>query len=334
VVQAKLNRYEAGTMLMPNGNKVCALWKNEIFVSNSNPAQDVEVHDLAVKDSTFYTCGEVQLSTAAKNTQAMMWANNVPTLLPSKSYNSTANAICVANGNVYVLGAESDFGLPPVAVLWINGVSTRLILGAISNSGVDMLIEGTDVYALAYQTFVNNNNTELLITKNGNIIQRITSTSEIYGYRFAKSGNTFYAVGSSFDATASKFIPKYWKNEVSYLINGFSNSEVKGIALHNDSMFACGYRTNIDQKYTPCFWYNTFDPVSNLKGSLGSSAEDIVWHNNQIYAVQNADKNGDSKFKSFLTVTATTNYLGNDITEITNPNNYPTQVKRIIVKLN
>jgi hypothetical protein len=330
----RLNRYEAGNMLLPNSNKVGVLWKNENFVSQSDATQDVTVKDLAVKDSTFYTCGEIQIGTATKNTQAMMWVNNVPTLLPSNSYNSSANAIVVANGNVYVIGYESDFGMPAVAILWINGVATRLLPAQIYNIGIDMIIDGTDIYTLVHQTYAFNNNTSLLIVKNGTIIQTITSTDEIFGRRLAKSGNNFYIAGSQFDANNSDFFPKLWKNQNSLLINGLPSCELKGITLANDSFFACGFRSDINLKYEPCFWYNFAEPVSSNMGSFGSSAEDIVWYNNQLNSLQNYDQDGNNQFKSYLLVTATANYLGSSITQLTNPNNYPTLAKRIVVKLN
>jgi hypothetical protein len=107
-------------------------------------------------DVAVYVAGSVY-SKSAYNTQAVVWTNGVPQILPTTKW-AVANAVASINGNTYVVGQQYSDQQLPTPVVWINGVATVLNNGNISGSATAIYYDGVHVWIAGYLYALNSKN--------------------------------------------------------------------------------------------------------------------------------------------------------------------------------
>jgi hypothetical protein len=110
--------YVAGFESDEAGNAMPALWTNGVIQYLGTDTGFA--NDVTVDGSNIYVAGSVGIYPQ----YATVWENGRQTQL--SSFNSSATAVQVVNGTVYVCGAESDESYTQHATLWVDGVAEHL----------------------------------------------------------------------------------------------------------------------------------------------------------------------------------------------------------------
>lgn len=246
--------YVSGSINVYSSNPEGILWKNG--VATMLP-QFIRTTGVAVNGNDVYVVGIANTSTAA------IWKNGVMTNLENTSYYSTANAVTVQDGAVYVAGASNSVGSAR-ATYWRNGIATNVpnTTNAITSISVAnaMALNGRDIYLAGYAYTGWGGNTVAAYWKNGivvNLQDASLSRTNSYATGICTNGNDVYVVGYSPNGAM------YWKNGTeTKLGDGSQNSNAYAITLQGSDIYVVG---NDDAKLGATLWKNgvasTFGPV-------------------------------------------------------------------------
>lgn len=138
--------YVVGTLTL--GGDVAVVWENGVPRPLTDRKGDASARAVFVYGEDVYVAGEVY--TAARGCwDAVVWKNGVPQVLEAcETGNAQVTAMAVSNGDVYVTGYVYQYtGHPKVmAVIWKNGVLTRLTDGSVGAIAEAVAVSGNDVY--------------------------------------------------------------------------------------------------------------------------------------------------------------------------------------------
>ena len=130
---------------------VAKYWKNgvDITLGNTSGFAYSIASSIAVVGSDVYIAGFGPGGVNAGKT-ARYWKNGVAAILPTESnYESAANAITFAGGDLFVAGYEIVGGTS-VAKYWKNGTLVRLTDGTRNAVANSIAVVGSDVYVAGY----------------------------------------------------------------------------------------------------------------------------------------------------------------------------------------
>jgi hypothetical protein len=234
--------------------------------------------------------------------KAVLWKNNVLTVLDSGQYGARAFAVAVANGNVYVAGFEGSPSGNDVAVLWTNGVPTTLTDGTGTGIAYGVAVSGNDVYAVGdevtYNTSIGNYVQAAMCWKNGaptvlnsglpvsgNFILNAGATA------IAADGSDIYIagfVGANTETAPNTYtdepVVTYWKNGVpTSVTSGLEYAQTSGIAVQNGHVYVSG---QLCATFTPdcsvaTIW--TDGVASSLTPNLLSAASGVAVSGSNVY---------------------------------------------------
>jgi hypothetical protein len=239
--------------------------------------------------------------------KAVLWKNNVVTVLDSGTYGARANAVAVANGHVYVAGFEGSSTSESVAMLWTDGTPTKLTEGSVSGSAGGVAVVGTDVYVAGsettYNTTLGTYVTSAMYWKNGLptvLNSGLAAGSGIFipnaaATSIAVEGSDVYFagfVGSQIETAPNTYrdepVVTYWKNGVATSVStGLEYALAYGIAVQNGQVYVAGSlcATLTPQCSTATLWTNTI--ASSLTPNLLSAASSVALSGSNVYAAVN-----------------------------------------------
>jgi hypothetical protein len=264
--------------------------------------------------------------------KAVLWKNNVLTVLDSGIYGARAFSVAVANGNTYVAGFEGSPSGNDVAVLWTNGVATTLTDGTGTGIAEGVAVSGADVYVVGYQVSFNQSLGSYvqaaMYWKNGSPIVLnsglpTSGTSQFIpnagATAIAVDGADIYIagfVGAQTETAPNTYtnepIVTYWKNGVATSItSGLEYAATSGITVQNGHVYVSG---QLCATFTPdcsvaTLW--TDGVASSLTPNLLSAASGVAVSGSTVYASVNvADTTGNTAAMSTngdFTALSTTN---------------------------
>lgn len=179
--------------------------------------------DKDITDGTFYSYAyDIALDEAgrpyivgyvAKPHQiATLWQNGTQVELTNGSSNARANAIFLADGDVYAGGFENNSNGISMATIWKNGLGVRLTDGTYQAEVLSIYVIGNDVYAGGWQ-YDGNDQPQAMLWKNG--IPMDLDTQEQKSSAITKItlvGNDIYACGGLGSDIAAEYRAVVWKN--------------------------------------------------------------------------------------------------------------------------
>ncbi len=179
--------------------------------------------------------------------------------------------------DIYLAGYDATNSSANAAIIWKNGVRTKLTNGNFSAQAYAVYVSGNDVYAAGYE----NDGTGALpkVWKNG-VGTILSNVYESYAYNVAVSGNDVYVAGEingppSLTATV-------WKNGTPMTLNtGTLGSFAMGLFISGSDVYASGNMFTSNSEYLPAIWKNgTVSYPSAVKGVVQS----VFVNNNDVYA--------------------------------------------------
>jgi len=213
--------------------------------------------DPSTQGPIVYLAGSyTDLTRGTGGNQAAYWKNDSLNVLPGGT-SSTANAIFVSKGDVFVTG-EVD----AQPAYWKNGVMTSLSHGLYYDAGTAIAVNGTDVY-IAGTGFNTLGHFVAGYWKNGVYNQLSSDKNNAYCSGIAISGNDVYFAGYESNPASGKPIlqGKCWKNGVPIdLTGGESSTSLNDIFISDKDIYVCGYLTESSgtngQRSTAKCWKN------------------------------------------------------------------------------
>ena len=233
--------------------------------------------------------------------QAVLWKNNVMSVLDSGTYGARAFSVAVANGNVYVAGFEGSATGNDVAVLWTNGVPTVLTSDAGYGVAYAVAVSGTDVYVGGSYYIVDPitqaTSSSIEYWKNGTPVVLSTVGGAINS--IAVDGSNLYFAGDVITTTETSPnnyveapVVTYWENGVATsLTNGLSATQTTGIVAQAGDVYVSGAlcsTVTLDCEAT--YWKN--GTAVSVAPNLTSAASSIALDGSNIYVSVNVTASG------------------------------------------
>jgi hypothetical protein len=192
----------------------------------------------------------------------------------------TITSMAVANGHVYVCGADETAG-PGVKViatpyLWTDGkpailphTSDSATASVVFTDGSDVYVAGTDATPMA---------NAITVWKNGKT-SAVFSTGMSTVSGAAINGRDIYIAGDNSPMGGPIFSPVCWKNGVIDVLSNSLFSSTSGICVDKNDVYVSG-TIDADAMY----WKNGA-PISLTSSSSGSSANAITVAGDTLYVV-------------------------------------------------
>jgi hypothetical protein len=229
--------------------------------------------------------------------KAVLWDNNVATILDSGNYGARAFSVAVANGNVYVAGFEGSATGNDVAVLWTNGVAATLTNDAGPGVAYAVAVSGTDVYVGGNYTAINpatgelstaveywKNGTPTILAQGGGISAIAVDGSNIY---FA--GDLYTTTETSPNNFTVAPTVTYWENGVATsLTNGLSGTQTTGIVAQDGHVYVSGALCSSSTLTCEATYWKDGTAIS-VAPNLASAASGIAVDGSNIYLSVNVD---------------------------------------------
>lgn len=267
--------YVAGSQINANSKYVATYWKNGVATSLTNGTNNAYATSIAVVGSDVYVAGFERNASSVE--QARFWKNGTVTQLATVA--SRANAIFVANGNVYVAGYElNTITNKAMAKYWtIN--SSGNITSQILNSSItqdaqlhDIQVVGSDIYTAGYES---NGTIDIAKFWKGTTATNVNTTTSSQINAIAILNNEVYMAGRAYNAS-SKTVAKYWKATSQAvtgldLTDGVDNAEANGIFVLGTDVYIVGYDSKGNS--TAKYWKN--GTATNLATGTPTSANAI-----------------------------------------------------------
>ncbi|MFI5160284.1 MAG: hypothetical protein ACHQHN_03360 [Sphingobacteriales bacterium] len=199
----------------------------------------------------YYICGAIMVNGVY---QACYWQNGGPAhLLPSKPYQSIANAIAVHGGNIYVAGSALTSVKNQYAIYWKNDTAYNLTDTLRRDAqALDIGLIGNDVYVAGYELAADNNSNIPTYWING-VPHTLNKPGGIES--MVTSGSNYYFGGGADDFGYGN----YWINGVSYNLtvsDGGVQPQPNGVGVLGNDVYVAGSYSNVTNKVTPCYWKN------------------------------------------------------------------------------
>ncbi len=216
--------------------------------------------------------------------------SNITGLLPSTTYYLRAyatNAEGTAYGSeinfitltpdVYVAGYDNAGTTAIGAVIWKNGVQTRLTNGSFEAQAYAVYVSGNDVYAAGYEKDVNGALPK--VWKNGTATI-LSTVAESYAYNVAVSGTDVYVAGEVNGPPA--LTATVWKNGTAVTIGaGTDGSFATGLFIDGTDLYVTGSMFTGPGVYFPAIWKNgTVSYPASVRGVVTS----VYVYNGDVYA--------------------------------------------------
>lgn len=186
-------------------------------------------------------------------------------------------SITTLSPDVYVAGYENTGTAAISAVIWKNGVQTRLTDGSFEAQAYAVYVSGTDVYAAGYEK-----NAAGAVPK---VWKNLTATAlsavpESYAYNVFVSGTDVYVAGEINGPPA--LTAAIWKNGNSIPIgSGTDGSFATGLFVDGSDIYVTGSMFTGTNVYYPAIWKNgTVSYPASVRGVVQS----VFVYNNDVYA--------------------------------------------------
>lgn len=238
--------YVVGTLTL--GGDVAVVWENGVPRPLTDRKGDASARAVFVYGEDVYVAGEVY--TAARGCwDAVVWKNGVPQVLEAcETGNAQVTAMAVSNGDVYVTGYVYQYtGHPKVmAVIWKNGVLTRLTDGSVGAIASAVAVSGNDVYVGG--TVGNGANRQIVTLWKNGVPQPLTDgKSSVNVCAVAVSDSVVYVAGTALRGDAGN-VAILWRNGTPIdLGNGLvaqgmcvDGADVYVVASNADDSDGCG----------------------------------------------------------------------------------------------
>jgi len=225
-------------------------------------------HDIYVGGYQHIGSGTVEVAT--------IWKNGIATTLTSGVYDAYVTSVFVSGQDVYAVGTETQIGpagLTPYAMLWKNGVPTRL---SDKWSGAkSVYVSGTDVYVGGAE------DSYAAFWKNG-VVTVLSSGAADYGAinGVFVYGTDVYLAGGS--ALSGAYV---WKNGIVTTLGSSTpgNSvSLRGIFVSNGDVYVTGIINQVPNQDVAAVWKNGVS-TSLTNGNFYSYAQAVYVVNNDVY---------------------------------------------------
>jgi hypothetical protein len=272
--------YVAGDTTTPAGRRVAVYWKNGVSHALSNGSTNAEARCITNFGSDIYVAGII--TDLNNRSAATYWKNEVAVTLPTDSagQSSTANAIVVSNGDVYVGGqvmsADQKSANP---VYWNNGKLFPLSTGSPNiaeisdlgfNSNQTLFLSGT------YQ-LPTGDHTAALFQKGSQFLLMNDS-------HYTKANGLYIDGLQSYVAGMMRDKSKMNGDAATIWINGkpvtqhnalATNSRCNAVFVVDTVVYGAGYLTASTNKTMATVWLNG-EPVRLADSNYNSFATKIV----------------------------------------------------------
>lgn len=229
---------------------------------------------VAKRDTDVYLAGFIVAN--GYSTIATFWKNGVATKLAGETQNSSAKAIAVNGGDVYIAGSVSNGNSSfPVAVYWKNGVEVQLTDSLPNTSANAIAISGNDIYLAGTMNDV------ATVWKNG-VATRLDNGNYSAAYGIAVSGNDVYVAGFTY-SDPIRFSPTIWKNGVeTKLAYGNISSVASSVSVIGNDVYVVGCSDN-----SATLWKNGTPTVFDVRSSQYESFA-VASKGSDVYLVRSS----------------------------------------------
>ena len=196
------------------GDGILKIWSNGSETDVTDGTFYSYASDITVNEIGSYISGHI----AKTHEIATIWKNGTPIELTNGSSNARANAIFLADGDVYAGGFENNSNGISMATIWKNGLGVRLTDGTYQAQVLSIYVIGNAVYAGGWQ-YDGNDQPQAMLWKNG--IPMDLDTQEQKSSAITKItlvGNDIYACGGLGSDIAAEYRAVVWKNGKSQLL--------------------------------------------------------------------------------------------------------------------
>jgi hypothetical protein len=244
----KSDVYAAGFQVDADGNRQATVWKNGVPTTLTNTDSDNIAYSLAVSGSTVYACGNQTTTT----TDAILWTNSVPTVLPfSTTASRFALSVAVEGSDLYVGGI--DIGAQTQGLVWKNGVATPITNTNNSAQYVKLVRFGNETLSLMIVPNEDGYRQGLLhklgddgSTGSFGLAQTATVETTVSDLFITENGDK-YIVGSEY--IDNKYNPILWKNgtRVTYFPESDCDILPNSIFIDGTDVYITGTQEGCDE---------------------------------------------------------------------------------------
>jgi len=218
-----------------NTNKIAKLWKNGVATDLSDGLKSEEAIAIAVVGNDIYVAG-TQNDSKTNITIAKVWKNGIATNLESAntSYSKdTPTSINISGNDVFVSGLKGN-GTESFAKFWKNGIAVNLTNGQTNAVVNDILVVGSDVYA------VGRISSKAKCWKNNVLTSDLIIEQDSYeAKKIVSEGSDIYILGHNYSNSINQI--RLWKNGSAINIANPLEDVMPGdIAISGSDNYVCG----------------------------------------------------------------------------------------------
>lgn len=217
----------------------------------------------------------------APKTNAISWKLLGETNLSlDASKSSSAEAVFVSdNDDVYIVGSEGVAAGQNTAMLWKNGVPTKLTDGTGDAVAFAVCVSGSNVYAAGIEFETTDYKAKYWKDGTEHMLESTSAGSRTEAYGLAVSGSDVYVAG--YETIAGKTTAKIWKNGVATsLSDGTKNVYALSLCVAGADVYVAGAEDN-GTKHTAVVWKNGVR--TDLSPTQDTKAYSIFVKDNKVY---------------------------------------------------
>ena len=218
-----------------NTNKIAKLWKNGVATDLSDGLKSEVAIAITVVGNDVYVAG-TQYNSDNNITIAKVWKNGIATNLESANTNystDTPTSIKISGNDVYVSGLKGN-GTESFAKFWKNGIAVNLTNGQTNAVVNDILVVGSDVYA------VGRISSKPKCWKNNVLVSNLIIEEGSYeAKKIATQGSDIYILGYNYSNSTNHI--SLWKNgNAINIANPLEDVMPEDIAISGSDNYVCG----------------------------------------------------------------------------------------------